>query len=211
MNFKTSYRFPSSNYRKLVEQNGEIKVLTPSGGTLRVRPEAGTPVHYVAGTAQVETTVIVGEIAESGGGNLLAVITAAGMTGSPVTINNIAVDELFTAVQNAAAVRAALIANANVGHPTTGFFTITGAGANVILTAKVAAANDATMNLRVTTGTAASGVNNPTSTNTTAGVARAYATLASKGDQMFDETKLYIAVADVISTSTNGWKSVTIS
>lgn len=65
--------------------------------------------------------------------------------------------------------RAALIADADVGDAGTGFFTVTGAGANIILTAKTQAANDATMNVAIANGTAAGLTAAPTSADTTAG------------------------------------------
>jgi len=64
-----------------------------------------------------------------------------------------------------------LIADADIGHVTTGFFTVTGSTDQVILTAKAKAANDATMNVATATGTAVGLTASPTSANTTAGVA----------------------------------------
>ena len=51
------------------------------------------------------------------------------------------------------------------------FFSITGTGANVVFTANVRAANDATMNAAYDNGTSAGLTPGPTAANTTAGVA----------------------------------------
>jgi hypothetical protein len=75
------------------------------------------------------------------GGNARCVVTAAGMAGSPVTVT-FAVALNDTAAQVATKARAALAANATVGA----FFNVGGESAEIIITAKTAAANDATMN-----------------------------------------------------------------
>lgn len=72
-----------------------------------------------------------------------------------------------SAAEVAALVRTALQNDANIG----GFFGITGAGADVILTAKTRAANDATMNAAYDNGSSAGLTPDATSTDTTAGVA----------------------------------------
>ena len=122
------------------------------------------------GTAQVETATIVGTIDAAGAGDIDVTVTAAGMTGSPKTIA-VAVANNDTASDVAGKVRAALTADADVGHVTTGFFVVSGAADAVILTAKAKAANDATLNIATATGTAIGLTAAPTSANTTAGVA----------------------------------------
>ena len=72
-----------------------------------------------------------------------------------------------SAAEVAALVRTALQNDANIG----GFFDITGATVDVILTAKVRAANDATMNAAYDNGSSAGLTPDTTSTDTTAGVA----------------------------------------
>jgi hypothetical protein len=64
-------------------------------------------------------------------------------------------------------IRTALAADTAVN----GFFVVSGAGADVILTARTAAANDATLNISTANGTCAGLTAEPTSANTTAGVA----------------------------------------
>lgn len=129
-------------------------------------------INLTPGVLQVETGTVVGTIEAAGAGNALVVVTAAGMTNSPKSIS-VAVANDDTASQVGAKIRAALILDANVGHATTGFFTVTGAGADVVLTAKAANYNDATMNIRIDDDTSVGLTNAPTSTNTTAGVAGA--------------------------------------
>jgi hypothetical protein len=122
--------------------------------------KAGAP---TSGVFQVETTTVVGTITLAG--NATAVVTAANMAGSPITVP-VAVADTDTATIVAGKVRAALGANATISA----FFTIGGAGAAVVLTAKNAAANDATMNLLVDDDTSA-GLTTANSVDTTAGVA----------------------------------------
>lgn len=73
----------------------------------------------------------------------------------------------FSASDVAAAARNILQNDANVSA----FFTVGGSGANIILTAKTRAANDATMNIAYDNGTSAGLTPSATSSNTTAGVA----------------------------------------
>ena len=122
------------------------------------------------GTAQVETATVAGTIDPAGAGDIDVTVTAVGMTGTPKTIQ-VAVANNDTASDVAGKVRAALVADADVGHVTTGFFVVTGATDQVILTAKANAANDGTMNIATATGTATGLTAAPTSANTTAGVA----------------------------------------
>lgn len=113
---------------------------------------------------QVETATIVGTI--TGDGNASVVVTKAGMTGSPITL---AVPVLSgdTPTVTAGKIRTALNANANI----TAVTTVGGTGADVTLTAKVAAANDATFNVAYDNGTCTGLTPDATSTDTTAGVA----------------------------------------
>jgi hypothetical protein len=124
----------------------------------------------LAPVAQVETATVVGTIGVAGAGNATVIVTAAGMTGSPKTVS-VAVANNDTAAQVAGKIRTALAADANVGHATTGFFTVSGANENVVLTARTAAANDGTLNISIDNGTCTGLTAAPTSANTTAGVA----------------------------------------
>jgi len=147
---------------------GDAEVIVTANG-LTGSPVT-VPVAVDDGTAQVETATVVGTIEPAGAGNAEVIVTAAGMTGSPKTIP-VAVANDDTASDVAGKIRTALIADADVGDPTTGFFTVTGADENIILTAKVKAANDATLNISIDNDTCAGLTAAPTSANTTAGVA----------------------------------------
>lgn len=116
------------------------------------------------GTSQVETATAAGSI--SGSGNVLVTITAAGMGNSPKAIN-VAVLNGDTAAVVAGKIRTALAADSDVSA----FFDVSGSGISIVLTRKVHAANDATMNIALATGTATGLTAAPTSVDTTAGVA----------------------------------------
>lgn len=155
-----------------VETATAVGTITTSGNATVVVAGvgiAGTPlstsVAVVAGTLQVETATVVGTIGGSGAGNATVVVTAAGMTNSPKTVS-VAVANNDTASQVAGKIRTALGLDADVSA----FFTVGGATTAVILTAKVKAANDGTMNISTDNGTCSGLTAAPTSANTTAGV-----------------------------------------
>lgn len=118
------------------------------------------------GTFQVETATAVGTI--TGAGNATVIVTAFGMNNSPKTIS-VAVANTDTAATWAGKVRTALTADADVG----GFFTVSGAGASIILTPKTLAVfgNDPTLNVSLANGTCTGITAAPSSANTTVGVA----------------------------------------
>lgn len=111
---------------------------------------------------QIETATVLGTITLAG--NVAVVVTAAGMTGTPITL---AVPVLLgdSAETVAGKIRTALAANVNIAA----WFNVGGFGADVVLTAKAAAANDATMNLSIDNGTCTGLTSALTSTNTRAG------------------------------------------
>jgi hypothetical protein len=114
------------------------------------------------GTAQIETAVVtVGTVVA---GDITVTVTGALVTGSPLALT-VAVAESDTASMVAGKIRTAM----NVAGITTNY-TVGGADANVTLTAKVASANDATLNIAIDGGTTA--VDDlTTSTDSTAGSA----------------------------------------
>lgn len=118
----------------------------------------------VDGTRQVETATVVGTITAAG--NATVVFTSAAVTGSPVT-KSVAVLLGDTAAQIATKIAASLTGTAAIAAA----FDITSSGATVIATRKVAAANDATLNVSVDNGTCAGLTTAATSANTTAGAA----------------------------------------
>lgn len=128
----------------------------------RVLNDDGDPVRNFGGQKQVETATIVGTI--TGDGDATVIVTADGLTGSPITLN-IAVLNLDTASAVATKIRTALNANSDI----TDFFTIGGTGAAITLTANEEAANDTTMNLAYDNGTCTGLTGDATSIDTTVG------------------------------------------
>src|SRR5215207_850116 len=119
-------------------------------------------------TRQVETGTVTGT------GNASVTVTALGMTGSPKTIS-VAVTNGDTAAIAAGLIRTALAFDVDVAA----LFLVSGAGADVVLTKHVAAANDSTVNIAVTNDTSAGLTPALTSVDTTAGsgMTNGYATL----------------------------------
>jgi hypothetical protein len=118
------------------------------------------------GTHQVETATGLGTV--SGAGNAAVTITAANVTGSPVTYN-IPVSTGAPAVWMAE-VRTYLSTNA-AAAALRDKFAISGTGAALVLTSHVPQANDTTLNVAIATGTATGITAAATSANTVPGVA----------------------------------------
>lgn len=118
------------------------------------------------GTRQVETATVVGTV--TGSGDADVIVTADGMTGSPIT-TKVAVLENDTADTVAQKIRTALGLVANI----TAKFAISGSGPYVRLTRLIAAANDATLNISVENDTCTGITEDTTSDATVAGVASA--------------------------------------
>jgi hypothetical protein len=149
---------------------------------------------FAAGAAQVDTATAAGTVTVAG--NASVVVTASGMTGSPLTIP-VAVAVSDTPTLWAAKVRTALNANANVSA----MFTAAGTGTAITLTRKPVrtfalpvgthnhyAANDSTLNLSLATGTATGITAAPTSADTTAGV-------STTGVKIYDDATDFEGVA----------------
>lgn len=110
-------------------------------------------------TSSIATATVAGTIGAGGVGNASVVVTAAGMTNSPKTIA-VAVANNDTASQVAGKIRTALAADTDVN----GFFVVSGATTQVILTARTGtAAIDATLNVSVDNGTCSGLTAAPTS------------------------------------------------
>lgn len=139
--------------------------------------KAGAP---TSGVAQVETAQIVGTITLAG--NATFTITSAIVTGSPLAVSvAVALNDTNDIVAGKAAV--ALNANAAVSAG----FTATANAADLILTAKKAAANDATLNIAYTNGTCTGLTPDASSNDTTAGVKADYRGVP-KGTVLADTT-----------------------
>lgn len=119
----------------------------------------------VSGVAQVETATAAGAI--TGSGNATVVVTAAGMSGSPITLS-VAVLNGDAVATWAEKVRAAMRADSRI----TALFVVGGSGASITLTRIAKAANDATLNISLDNGTCTGITTAATSANTTAGVAQ---------------------------------------
>lgn len=156
----------------LIDQDGATAVL-------------GTRTAF--GTKQVETATAAGTA--TGNGNVAVTITSAIVEGSPLTIN-VPISSGDDPGDWAAKVREALATIPAI----TKRFTVTGPTTSITLTAKVAAANDATLNIALANGSPSPGITpTATSTNTTAGVA----------DSITPTLTLYDAIA-AIGTDAQG-------
>jgi hypothetical protein len=119
--------------------------------------------NAATGTPQVETATAAGTISTAG--NVQVIVTAAGVTGSPITLS-VAAALNDTAAQWAAKVRAALAANEAIAAK----FAVSGTDASIVLTSLKGLANDATLNIALADGTSVGVTAAPSSANTTAGV-----------------------------------------
>jgi hypothetical protein len=124
-------------------------------------------------THQIETATVVGTIVNPG--NAAVVITAVRVTGSPKTFA-VAVSALDSASTVAGLIRSALAFDSAVST----MYLVSGTGADVVLTERTDATNDATLNISITNGTCTGLTPALTSTDTQAGVGilNGYCTLA---------------------------------
>jgi hypothetical protein len=134
---------------------------TITSGTRQVETAtaAGT---ITSGTKQVETATVVGTITAAG--NAKVVVTGALVGDSP---KEILVDVALS--DNASAIAGKIRSALNIA-PITTHYTVGGSGADITLTAKVEAANDATLNISIENGTCEGITDDTSSANTTAGV-----------------------------------------
>jgi len=116
------------------------------------------------GTQQIETAVVVITTVTVGNSNWI--LTASGMTGSAIT-TVVALAGGETASQVAAKAAIAMNLDANI----TALFSVVADGPNVVITRKVAVANDATLNLAYADDTSGGLTDDASSNNTQAGVA----------------------------------------
>lgn len=121
------------------------------------------PIQDHTPVKQVETVQVTA--GASAAGDLVVRVTAAGMTNSPKDVTVPVTTDDDTAAEVAAKIRTALAADVDVSA----FFTVGGTSDNVILTAKLEAANDGTLAIALQDADS-SGVTFGASGNTTAGV-----------------------------------------
>lgn len=119
----------------------------------------------VSGIAQVETATAAGTV--TGTGNGKAVVTGAGISGSPLTVL-FAVTNGDTPTVWAAAARAALRATPAI----TALYYVGGSGTSISLTALNKAANDTTLNIALDNDTSTGITTAASSSNTTPGAAQ---------------------------------------
>lgn len=151
---------------------------------------------FKLGVRQVETATVVGAITTSG--NATVVVTAAGMTGSPIT-KSVAVLNGDSADTVAGKIRTALGLEANIVAK----FAINGSGSQVVLTKLLPAANDGTLNISIANGTCEGLTDDASSDNTTAGVV--YAAIGSV--QSLSGASLALDTEDVTThDSTDAWE-----
>jgi hypothetical protein len=136
-----------------------------SGETLTLDMTTGAVTGVDPGVLQVETATVVAAAGITTAGDATVIVTAANLTGSPLTVSVPLLLTDTTTTLVATKIRAALTASIPPS-----IFTIGGTGADITLTAVKAIANDTALNVSIANGTCAGITAAPTSTNTTAGV-----------------------------------------
>jgi hypothetical protein len=151
---------------------------------------------WVAGTAQVETNTVTAGAGCTSNGTMTLILTAAGLTGSPL---NVAVPLTTTAHTTATLIAAAAVTALNADAAVAERFVASNAGADIILTRKpvttytvpggtlnLYAADDATLNLNIPSGLGVTA--SATSVDTTAGVVSSGAKIYDTGTDFEGET-----------------------
>lgn len=136
------------------------KTVTTNDATLNIAIDNDT----CAGLTPVTTSTNTTASSITTAGNATVTVTADGMTNSPKAISvAVLLNDSFTTV--AQKIRTALSADEDV----TELFTVSGTGANIVLTKITPDANDATLNIAIANGTCAGLTNAASSANTLAG------------------------------------------
>jgi len=163
----TSLSFESMLTFDSVDQAEFFLTTLPGDMINQASATAAIGVRTAEGTKQVETATASGTASGSGARNVTATLTAANVTGSPLA-TTVSVTAGDTASVWAGKVRDALSSVVAISKR----FTIGGTGADIVLTAKRAAADDTTLNLALANGSPSPGITPAaTSASTTAGVA----------------------------------------
>jgi len=150
--------------------------LRPTSPPIRLGPTGNSPAPIpgyaaadllltavpVQGVLQVETLTAAGTATATG----TAQVTVTGaLLAAPVVI-----PVAIANTDNATAIGGKIRAAVQASGPVTTYYTVGGSTTTTTLTPKIGAANDASLNIAVATGTATGVTAVPTSTNTTAGV-----------------------------------------
>lgn len=159
-----------------------LRMDVASGETLTLAMGTGAVTGSDPGVLQVETATVIAAAGATTAGDATVIVTAANLTGSPLTVSVPLILTDNTASLVATKIRAALTANAAIAS----IFTVGGATADITLTAKIAIANDPTLNISIANGTCSGITSAPTSTSTTAGVLKTQAYRISGA--VWDET-----------------------
>lgn len=166
---RTSIQFDLTA-RPQVYANDATPLALPTPAEWLIGP--GAPVNAVTGVCQIETTTVIAPSGCTFSGTLIVTVVLVDNSG-PLSIGvPLTVASHTTAALIASAIRAAMAA-----HPTLGArFTVSGSGADIVLTRRIAVANDSTLNIVIpgVIGLTAA----LTSTNTTAGAAEVIASTA---------------------------------
>jgi hypothetical protein len=156
---------PASLSLPLATHAFTFAVEVDGAGEVTIDMTDGSATVTGSGTPQVETQTIVGTISSAGA--ISVVLTGVNIAGSPLTIP-VTVANSDSASTVAGKVKTALNVSA-----ITNAYTIGGTGANITLTANPIVADDSTLNIAYTNGTATGLTVDATSVSTTAGVAPA--------------------------------------
>ncbi len=151
-----------------LHQTAQPIVFGPPGNSPYPKADAAPPVLKATaapttGVRQIETATAAGTASATG--TAVVTVTSA-LLAAPLAIN-VAVTNGDTATVVGGKIRTALAAEPDIIQN----FMVTGATTTIELTTRLAAANDATLNIAIATGTATGVTAAATSTNTTAGVA----------------------------------------
>ena len=150
--------------------------------------------NFTVGIPQIETATIVGGCTVAG--NLSVTVTSALVTGSPLLVSV----PLTTAQNTASLVAAAVITALNSTAAITTHYTVGGTGATYTLTAKVAAANDTTLNMAHAKVAPLTGItDDSSSTSTVAGVAGTNASAFGKGNTSIGDNSSSFGISNTVS------------
>lgn len=150
--------------------------------------------NFAVGIPQIETATIVGGCTVAG--NLSVTVTSALVVGSPLLVSVPLTTAQNTASLVAAAVRTALNSTAAI----TTHYTVGGTAATYTLTAKVAAANDTTLNMAHAKVSPLAGItDDSSSTSTVAGVAGTNASAFGKGNTSIGDNSSSFGISNTVS------------
>lgn len=200
-------RVPSGGKIRFINQDQQARVLDSNGRVYRLRPEPGTPVHAETATGTLTGTTIAADDTVTIGGYTYTFVAALSEdTGDAVPFEVLVGGTDSDSLDN-------LIAAIN-GDAGEGTLYGTGTTSHAFVTAAAGAGDT----IDVTFNTPGAAGNIATTATLTAGDWGAAtleggidATTGSAGDQLYDASFLYTAVADVDATSITGWTKAAIT